>query len=109
MQSGGKILILRDFKETNWDTLDSYRGENMWRFKFLECKQNVLYQLGLDVQVYHQCQIQSHSILEIKSITDGPPLGKSDQLVIEMDYIVKEEELKGKEIIQNRRKYKEGT
>lgn len=50
----------------------------------------------------------THSGLETRNIIYGPPVGKSDHLVLEFDYTVKQEVLKDKKIIQNK-KYTEGN
>lgn len=52
-------------------------------------------------------QILTYNSLNIESITCGLPFGKGDNLVLEMDYLVKEEVLKV--VTQTRRKNKGGT
>lgn len=97
MQSGGKTFTSWNFSymDRDWHTLDPHEGEDMWRFKFLECLQeNVLCQHVSEANRVRHEDIQSwivftHSSLRIENTTYGPPLGQSGHLVLEMEYMVK--------------------
>lgn len=99
MHSGGNVPILR-YGSCNWF---DHGSENTGRFKFLQCYRRTVCtntsqrSIRLEGRMLHHNWILTHSSLAIVNITYGPPLGKSNQLVLQMDYRRKEKMLKDKE------------
>lgn len=104
MRSGRKIFILGNCSSQgiDWNTSDTHGGKIVWRFRFLECvKEDFLYRhvsevtklRGEDVPLQLGLVFTLGS-LKFENITYGPPLTKSDHLVLKMDYIVRGKVLK---------------